>query len=104
MEVCGQPWEELPQTPLPASPKALASAFSDKGLTTPLEDDPVVFSGRIPGLEAPEDDGGIDVNWQKVREAAKRPFTSSVLSDWGPSAKAQCLEWPCLLTNGGSLG
>lgn len=56
---------------LPASPKVLASAFSDKELTTSLKDDPVVFSGRTPRRKAPEDDGGMDMNRWKVREAIR---------------------------------
>lgn len=75
-----------------------------QGLPTSLEDDPVVFSRRIPGLEAPGDDGEIDMSWWKVGEAVRRPFTSSVQADWVPCARAQCPRWPCLLTNSGPLG
>lgn len=70
----------------PSLSQGTCLCLQQQGLTTSPEDDPVVFSGRIPGLEAPGDDGGIDMNWWKVREAIKRPFTSSVQTDWVPCA------------------
>lgn len=81
-----------------ASPKALASAFSDKEFTASLEDDLVMFPGRIPRIEALGDDGGIDMSWRKVREATLRPFSSSVLTDWVPCPQGNLIHcaWHCV--------
>lgn len=46
----------------------------------------MAFPGRIPGVQASGDDGGIDMSCRNVREAIGRPFNSSVLADWVPYA------------------
>lgn len=68
----------------------------------------MVFPGRIPRVEVPGDDGGIDASRRKAREATGRPFSPSVLTDWAPCAintvLGSGLQLPCLLTYSGSLG
>lgn len=53
----GGPGEELTRHLPQPLPSCSPLRFSDKELSTSLENDPVVFSGRIPGTEAP---GGVE--------------------------------------------
>lgn len=68
----GDPWEELTRH-LPSLSQGARLYIQRQGAQYLTEEDPVVFSGRIPGAEAPGGVGGIDMDRWKVREAVRGP-------------------------------
>lgn len=52
----------------------------------------MVFPGRISRVEAPGDDGGMDVRCRKTREAIQWPFSPSGQTDWGTMCKEHGAE------------